>query len=135
MIRLIEMRQPGPMRIRPARAHENGLDLREVVQILLERRLHALGVARHRERVGLLRFADKGLDLLEWVRGHDVHGLDGRGVGAVEECLRREDVEIEDQEDKAVFSAVVGEGEFGEAGRGLLACRIGRRLWMGRTRI
>ncbi len=64
---------------------------------------------------------DEGVDGGEGVRGRDEDGGEGRGEGRV----RGEEGEVEEEEDEAVFAAVVGEGERFEAG--LLKC-VGERV-------
>lgn len=114
MIRRIEMRQHLPMRIRPPRPHQDRLDARVLPQIHPERLLHRLRIPRQIQPVRIDGPVDKLVDFGERVRRDDVHGLQfgGQGGGRVV----REGGEEEDEEDEAVFAAVVGEGDFGEAG-------------------
>ena len=57
--------------------------------------------------------SDEAVDGGEGVGGRDVDCGEGGG----EVGVRGEEGEVEEEEDEAVFSAVVGEGEGGEAGR------------------
>lgn len=80
-IRRIEVRQLGPMRVRPPRAHKHRLEPRLLHQIRGERILHVEAVAAQVEVELRGRRLDEGVDLGERVRADDVHGLQRRGEG------------------------------------------------------
>ncbi len=106
-IRLIEVGQQLPMRIGPSRPDQNRFNIPMLIQISLERLLHGHSVPRQIQLVcgnrGIYEFVDLG----ERVRGDDVDGLQGRGEGGL--GLPGESAEEENEEDEAVFAAVVGE--------------------------
>ncbi len=87
-IRLVEKRQLAAMRVRAARADEDGLDRGLFAQVVCEGGFHGLGVAGEVEAVGARGGGDEGLDFGEGVRRDDVDGLDewqrGRGRVRVE---------------------------------------------------
>lgn len=103
------------MRIRAARAHEDALDLRPLLQVVGEGGSHAgVGVSGDGETVRAAGGGDEGVDFGEGVPREDVDAGEEGGEGA--RVVGAEGGEEEDQQDEAVFAAVVGEGDFGEAG-------------------
>ena len=107
-----------------------------VAQVVCEGVLHGgLCVFEELERVRLYADLDEVLDLLEGVRGLDVHAFDGGvGVGvwiAGCETLLVECAEVQDQEDEAVFAAIVGDGELWESG-GAVSAKLRRWGVFGR---
>lgn len=104
-IRGVEMRQLPAMRIRSSRSHEYGLHVRSDIEVVGKGGFHArAGEVCKGQVVGGGRGGDEGVDFREGVRGDDVDGLEtGREVG-----VGMESGEVDDQEDQAVFAAVVG---------------------------
>lgn len=104
LIRGIKMRQQRTMRICPPRPNKYGLHLRPILEVFLKRLFHGHGVARERELVVGLGLGDEGVHFGEGVGRDNVHALETGGeLGG----MRAEGAEEEDEEDEAVFAAVV----------------------------
>lgn len=109
MIRGIEMLQVFTMWVCAAGADEYGLDGRIVAQVRFECYLHGTAVGGESKAIGMARLGDKLLDFRERMRGLDVHSLDGlrkRGSGGHAATVKG--TEVQDEENEAVFAAVVG---------------------------
>ena len=111
-IRRAETAQLPTVRIRSPRSHQYRLDVcarSPVLQVFSERFPHVF--ALHPEEIETVvggRRGDKGVDLRKGILGDDVDRLEGCGE---RRRMRGEAGEVEEEEDEAVFSAVVGEGE------------------------
>lgn len=117
----VEMCQVFAVWICATCTNENGLHRGCVVQVICKGILHRwLCIFEELQRVCLHADLDKVLNLLEGMRGLDVHAFDGGfGVGvwiARGETLFVKRTEVQDQENEAVFPAVVGNGELWESG-------------------
>lgn len=104
------------MRVGAASADQDGLDAPARggggSEVRLEGEAHGGGgVAREGEVVLAGGFGDEGVDGGEGVGWGD----EDRGYASGEVGVGGEEGKVEDQEDEAVFAAVVGEGEGGEA--------------------
>ena len=111
-VRPIEITQFAAMRIRPPGSDKYRLHARILLQINGKPQSHRRVLyAREGKMVVFGRGGDEGFDAAEGVHGRDVDGGEKRG----EVGVMGQEREIEDQEDEAVFTAIVGEGERWEA--------------------
>lgn len=100
------------MRVCAPGADEDGFDMRVVVEVGGEGDAHGrVCVAIEGEVVMLRGGCDEVVNEGEGVAWVDVDTREGGG----EVWVRGEEGEVEDQEDEAVFAAVVGEGEGGKS--------------------
>ena len=116
------------MGVRPPRADEDGLDFRFRGEVVGEGGLHTFtGEVREGEMVGGGGREDEGVNLGEGVRGDDVDRFDsGREI-----WVSGEGGQVEDEEDKAVFATIVGEGEGVNSGERIAVSMAARKTNIG----
>ena len=101
----VEMGQQRAVRVGAARADENGLDVGLQGEVVGEGGAHGGADEGGEGEVVVVRGGgDEGVDGGEGVRRHDVDGLEGGREGWM--CVQGS--EVENEEDEAVFAAVVG---------------------------
>lgn len=115
------------VRIGPPRADEDGFHLWGIMQVVCEGSLHRFRIFQQTEGVEFDTGLDKVFHLLEGVLRLYVDALDGCigagvGVGGGEAFLM-ESAKVENQENEAVFAAIVCKGKFGESDRVGELCR------------
>ena len=115
----IEVRQLGTVGIGAARPDKDGLHPGIDKQIVFKGGFDCCPgrvrrILHHVKMVGARGPLDEFLDVEEGVWGQGVDGRNGGQTAVFGGRVRVQTGEEEDEEDEAVFSAVVGEGEFGE---------------------
>ena len=122
----VEVLQVLAMGVGPSGADEDGLDGGCVVQVVCESGLHRLCVFKQLQRVCLHAGLHKVLHFLKRMWGLDVDAFDcGFRAGVWlrrREAFSVEGAEVQDQQDEAVFAAIVGDGELGKPGRAGVSC-------------